>query len=218
MLWIKFHDRLVTVKYPYIPEHIHYWVQYNSGCSMKSWICFTESHINALAGLCQIVLWFQLSRGSMEPIWFVEGAERLSGSGSSVGWQPQRRSCRRWRHAPCCLAVPTAQTKSQKACEHHCLDLAGRAMFVTVASAMIWCLVGPSGHAVTWVQVRCFGSIGKNGSLVCVLIVGYFFLDADSEVLLFFSTVCSREGCRWLAGEHMTLLTVLSGNYLCIVF
>jgi hypothetical protein len=116
LLWIKFHDRLVTVKHPYMPEHIHYWIQYNSGRSMKSWLCFTELYINVLAGLRQAVLWFQLSRGSMEPIWFVEGAERLSGSGSSVGWQPQRRSCRRWRHAPCCSAVPTAQTKSQGPC------------------------------------------------------------------------------------------------------
>jgi hypothetical protein len=71
--WIKFHDRLVTVKHPYMPEHIHYWIQYNSGRSMKSWLCFTELYINVLAGLRQAVLWFQLSRGSMDPIWSVEG-------------------------------------------------------------------------------------------------------------------------------------------------
>jgi hypothetical protein len=37
-------------------------------------------------------------------------------------------------------------------------------------------------------------------------------------VELFFSPVCSGEGCRWSTGEHLTLLTVLSWNYLCIVF
>jgi hypothetical protein len=75
---------------------------------------------------------------------------------------------------------------------------------------MILCLAGAGGCAATLVQVSCFKSIGKNVSLVCVLIIGYFFPDAGSKVELFFSPVCSGEGCRWSTGEHLTLLTVLS--------
>jgi hypothetical protein len=82
-------------------------------------------------------------------------------------------------------------------------------VFVHVASSMILCLAGAGGRSATLVQVSCFRSAGKNVSLVCVLIIGYFFPNARSKVELFFSAVCSGEGCRWSTGEHLTLLTVL---------